>query len=357
MVLLQTRKKNVRGGTLLWPALLLWLLAAWPATARDDLHEATVPVADRSAEARNAAVKAALTEVLVRLSGDAAAAAQPAAQKLLADPARYLQQYQYEGGGAAGELYLRAGFAAAPVEAALRQQGLALWGRERPAVLVWVAVDDGQKRYLLGADDAADPRLADLQAAARRQDIQLVLPLLDLEDQSKVTLSAVGEGDLDALAAASARYQPQAILLGSLQGKAEAWHARWALRHAGGDSRWAAGPAPLAGVLDQSLAPLAGKLTAQAPAAAGAAPAARLRVRVEGVTGLADYARVDQHLRELPPVRRAELLAVQGQRLDYVVDVQGGAAGWAQAVAASALLEAQPGAGAPADPAVYRLRP
>ncbi|HEY9199892.1 MAG TPA: hypothetical protein VIR60_11035, partial [Gammaproteobacteria bacterium] len=84
---------------------------------------------------------------------------------------------------------------------------------------------------------------------------------------------------------------------------------------------------------------------------------ARLTVRVEGVTRLQDYARVDQYLRELPPVRRAELMAVQGQHLDYAVEVQGGAAGWSQAVAAGMLLESVTGTNAPAGMSVYRLRP
>lgn len=356
MLLIQWRKKGLRGRC--WACLLVLLMALHgaPVPARDDLHEATVPVPDRSAEARTAAVATALADILARLSGDPDIASKPAGKSLLGDPSRYLQQYQYEGGGAAGALYLRAGFAAQPLETALRQRGLSPWGRERPAVLVWIAADDGHKRYLLGADDAADPLLAELQAAERRHNVQLVLPLLDLEDQSKVTLTAVGDGDLDALAAASERYQPQAVLLGGLQKTGAAWSGRWALRHGGEDSRWKTGPAPLATLLDQSLAPLVGKLTPRAPLVADAAPPARLLIRIEGIAALQDYARVDQYLRDLPPVRRAELVAAQGQRVEYAVDVQGGAAGWAQTVAAGGLLEPVAGA-APAGMTVYRLRP
>lgn len=339
-----------------WLAMLL-LMAVQAPQARQDLYEATVPVGDRGTEAREAAVRAALSEVLVRLSGDPEVAGKPAGKALLADPSRHLQQYQYEGDAAAGGLYLRAGFAAAPLEAALRQQGLALWGRERTPVLAWVAVDDGQRRYLLGAEDS-DPLVAQLQAAARRQNLELVLPLLDLEDQSKVTFTRVNEGDLNALMAASERYQAQAVLVGGLQAAAGSWRGRWALRHAGQDTQWQTGEAPLASLLDQSLAPVAGKLVTRAPALPADAAPARLTVRVEGVTRLQDYARVDQYVRGLPTVRRAELLAVQAQHLDYAVEVQGGAQGWAQAVAADTLLEPVAGADAAAGGlSVYRLRP
>lgn len=340
----------------LWPWLAaLLLFTVQTLQARQDLYEATVPVADRGTEARNAAVRTALSEVLVRLSGDPAVVSKPAGKSLLTDPSRHLQQYQYEGDAAGGGLYLRAGFAAAPLDAALRQQGLALWGRERATVLAWVAVDDGQRRYLLGAQDA-DPLVAQLQAAARRQNLDLVLPLLDLEDQSQVTFTSVHAGDLDRLTAASKRYQPQAVLLGSLQSAAAGWSGSWALRHAGNDTQWKIEAAPLATLLDQSLAPAAGKLVTHAPALPADTASARVTVRVEGVTRLQDYARVDQYVRELPPVRRAELVAVQGQQLDYAVDVQGGAQGWAQAVAAGALLEPVAGTDAAGVP-VYRLRP
>lgn len=341
-----------------WLAVLLLFAAQTfqPLQARQDLYEATVPVADRGTEARNAAVRAALTEVLVRLSGDPGVAGKPAGKSLLADPSKHLQQYQYEGDAAAGGLYLRAGFAAAPLEAALRQQGLALWGRERTPVLAWVAVDDGQRRYLLGAEDS-DPLVAQLQAAARRQGLELVLPLLDLEDQSKLTFTRVNEGDLDALMAASDRYDAQAVLVGGLKSTASGWSGRWALRHAGQDTRWQAGEAPLPAILDQSLAPVESKLATRTPAVPVDAAPARITVRVQGVTRLQDYARVDQYVRGLPTVRRVDLLGVQGQQLDYAVDVQGGAQGWAQVIAAGALLEPVAGADAAGGIAVYRLRP
>ena len=342
---------------------LCWLLtwAALPSWGRDALHEATVPIADRTTVARDAAVKQALTEVLIRLSGDAAAPTQPAGKAILAKPDRYLQQYQYEGGAGgngAGGLYFRAGFDAAALEAAMQERGVTLWGRERPPLLVWLAVDDGQRRYLLGAEDS-DAVLVEVQAAARRQGLALILPLLDLEDQSKVTYTDVSDVALERVLPASERYQPQAVLIGSLKPEGANWTGNWGLHDAGGEVRWQASGAGLPAMLDAGLAQVDTRLVASTPKPATAVPPgqSRLPVRVEGVLSLADYARVSAYLAGLPTVRSAELEAVAGQTLEFVVDVQGGAAGLNQVVALGGILEPASAEMAPGAAVVYRLRP
>lgn len=339
-----------------WLAGLLVVLAALSAPAEAALHEATVPVADRSEAARQQAVRQALAEVLARLSGDPSLPQQAGSAPLLAEAGRYLQQYQYEGSETAGTLMLRAGFDAAALEAQLRQQGLVLWGRERPPLLVWLAVDDGQRRYLLGADDA-DPVLAELRAAARREALSLILPLLDLEDQSLVSFSGVWRGDLESVHLASQRYRAQAVLMGGLQRSADGWKARWALRHAGRDSVWQSGAADLAGTLEQGFGKAATGLTVRAAAAPLTQDQARLALVVDGVASLADYARVNAYLQGLAPVRGAELVAMEGRRMELLVDVRGGAAGLDQALNAGGVLEPDRSGAGPAGATVYRLRP
>jgi hypothetical protein len=338
--------------------LLAW--GALPGWARDALHEATVPIADRTPAAKEAAVKQALSEVLIRLSGDAGALDQPANKAILAKPNQYLQQYQYEV-GTEGGLYFRAGFDAAALEAALQQRGVTLWGRDRPPVLVWLAVDDSQRR-LLGAEDA-DRVLAEVQAAAHRQGLTLILPLLDLEDQSKVTFTQVHDVALGELLPASERYQPQAVLVGSLKPDGTNWSGGWigdwGLHYAGADARWQASGASLAAMLDAGLGQVDTRLVASTPKPSVAVPQglARLPVRIEGVMSLADYARVSAYLAGLPTVRSSELETASGQTLEFILDVQGGVLGLNQVVALDRVLE--PAAVEPASggTAVYRLRP
>lgn len=221
----------------------LWvLLASAPALARDTQYSATVPVADRSGVARGAAVRQALGEVLIRLSGDPAVLQQAGGAALVAMANRYLQQYQYEGNEAGGALLLRAGFDGAALEAEMHQQGLPLWGRERP-------------------------------------------PALDQAGQT-------------------AEQQDRAV----------------------------------------------------APNFTGLGTSQQI-LRVEGVTGLADYARINQYLSGLGPVRSVALVTAQAQRLEFLLDVQGGAVGLEQTLVRDGILEHSPRVDGSESVQSYRLRP
>lgn len=340
-----------RSARLLFAALLLMTVTALPALQR--VHEAAVPVPDRSEAARERGVREALGEVLVRLSGERSVLSRSGAEALLAKPGRYLQQYQYE---QVEGLMLRVGFDATALEDAMREYGLPLWGRTRSPLLVWLAVDDADRRFLVGAGDA-EPLADELRAAAQRHGVELVLPLLDLEDQARLGYSDVASGDLTRIAQASERYQARAVLAGLLQRLDGVWTGRWVQRSAGGAVRWQDSAAAPGALLDQALGEAAQRLAPRSPPSPYAGLAAsRLAVAVEAVDGLDDYVRVTEHLRALAPVSGVALMSTGPGRLEFQVDVQGGAAALDQALAGDALLVPVPRGGTEGV-ARYRLRP
>jgi hypothetical protein len=83
----------------------------------------------------------------------------------------------------------------------------------------------------------------------------------------------------------------------------------------------------------------------------------QLRLRVEGVTGLADYARISQYLNGLGPVRSAALASAQAQRLEFLVDVQGEAVGLEQTLVRDGILELAATVDGSEGVQSYRLRP
>lgn len=286
----------------------------------DRLYEAEVPVAARDAAARDAALAAALREVLARMTGSRAVLETAAAAPLLGPPGRFVEQYRFNEAPANGDspqrLTLWAQFDGVSLSRELRQAGLPDWGTERPDVLVWLAVDDGGDRYLVS--ESGGQHIAPLvRQAARRRGLPVTLPLLDVEDQRALLFSDVWGGFFGRVETASQRYQPQVILTGKLQrtGAAGTWRADWQLAEQGRQQSWSGSGESLEATLDAGVTGATERL-AQRYAMIATQAGMRALV-VDGVRNLDDYARVSAYLTALDPVDRVDVLRVTDQEIEF----------------------------------------
>lgn len=308
-------------------ALIVGLLLslAWPASwaARvEGLYEVQVPVADQSAAERERALESALREVAVRITGTRSAGLGEALAADAVQAGRVVQQYGYL--SSAEGLLLQVQFEPAATEQMLRRQGLPIWSGQRPATLVWVALQDGAERRLLGADDPA-PASEALRQRARARGVPLLLPLLDLEDQSRVRFADVWGGFFDSVLAASERYGADAVLVGRLQRQAGGWLARWTLFDRGETRDWSQSLDDLQAAAALGVDGLADALAARYAQQLGAATGDNgVTVWVEDVRSLEDYAELARFLRSRDLVREARLVVVDGGRVQYRLDARGG---------------------------------
>lgn len=115
-------------------ALSLLLLVAAPLAQADNLYVGQVAVASQSEADTAAGLSAALSQVLARLTGDNAVLNRPGVAKAIAQPNRYVQQYQFaqdvvtDNGQAQVRLSLIAQFDHAAVDRLLADLGLARGG-------------------------------------------------------------------------------------------------------------------------------------------------------------------------------------------------------------------------------------
>ncbi len=344
------------------PLLLFVLLAVLPppapAARLADLYAAEVVVPGRAAADRQAALREALNEVLLRLLGSTDLLQEPAVRKLSGQAQRYVEQYSYRRGqpgqpDAEPPLLLRVRFDGVALTRALRAAGLPVWGQERPDVLVWLAVDDGRRRYLLSEQSQARAAQA-LRRAARRRGLPLVLPLMDLEDRRQVRFADVWGGFLEPVQQASQRYRAQVLLIGRLHRTASGgWQGRWTLLQAGaGPQGWESRGAGLQQSVEAGLGESAELLALRYAVRAGPSSGASGLLRVSGVETLADYARVQKYLESLSPVEAAQLQRVEGDSAEFGLRLNGARRSLQQVIAIGRVL-APAGDGRPGH---YRLR-
>ena len=316
------RSKRVRGLLAsLCAACCVLPAAVW---AGRPVHVYEVDIEGQSAPA----LQNALRQALVRATGRRESADDPAFASVIAEAPKYLKSY---GKGPRGES--QAVFDAPALEQAIGTVGRSVWDHVRPFTLVVLV----PPRNRAGEDAAR----AELERVAAERGLPISLLPLGVDDSAGNPLAA------DALLQAGQHYGGDEILVGRGADAGPQSELQWTLYTRAASESWSG---PLAAGIDHTvdfLVPQQGGSLAQAESVA--------RVRVEGVTSLADYANVERLLHSIAGVRHANIAAADPSGVIFEVTVRGGIAALEQGLSGSTrLVRTGGGAGAPA---VYRYRP
>ena len=293
--------------------------------AAESLFESEVVVPNQSPGVRSYAMKTALQEVLVRVAGQDAVLATEPARAMLKNPAQRVQQYRYftvpESEPPVLKLWVR--FDGEAIRQALQQQGVTYWGTERPDTLVWLAVEDRSKRYVVAADDGTDV-YRQIEQAARQRGVPVLFPLMDLQDQSQVRFSDIWGGFFDSVMDASKRYNPQAVLIGRLnRSPSGGWSSRWHLEVAGRPSSWSDSHQQLAMLAQQGVGDTADILASRFAVSQAGGNLDTVSISVTGVDSLSDYSRLSDYLSGLTAVVDMQVAKVSGTEIQYALQLNG----------------------------------
>ena len=292
----------------------------------EGLHEAEVIVENTSAEQREAAFQKALADVLVKMSGSSAVVNEPAIRDVLRTSSQYVQQYRYlessslrqarrveEGDDVLfGEhdtgkvLWVK--FNARPIQVLLGENNLPIWGSQRPAVLVWLAVQEGRKRYLLN-DASVSEIKEELEMAALRRGLPLVWPSTDLIKREGITYGDVVGEFWEILQRASVQ-EGDLMVVGHAQKAADRWQVTWDMPQDYELTSWQAADADLPQLMTKSLNRITDVIARNYAVISLEGEGRYFYIRVAGVNELTDYAQVTRYLKSLGPINRV-----------YVVDV------------------------------------
>lgn len=318
------------------------------------LYEAEVPVADQRAASRSEAARAALAEVLVKVTGNPAAAGQPQFQPLLQQAEQWLQRYQYRATpGAAVPQTLVASFDRQAINRRIYDAGLPVWGQNRPRVVVWLLMESNGGRSLVGGELRPDLQ-ALVGARAERRGLPVVFPQMSAPEQT----TAMSVQSIDALALASQPYQADAVLLGRIYTAGSGrWQGQWTFRHAGHTSSWDGGEGSVADVLAAGIDAVASDLARRYALALKPGVTGATRLAVTQVDKVQDYARVSRYLGSLDAVSAVAVESVEGNTVVYRLQIRGELQSFTQLLAMGKVLAASPGGVPPSGQLDYQLMP
>ena len=215
-----------------------WIIVGWLlsqavfALEVRGLYEVEVVAQSQAVGDRDKAIQAGLRIVLGRILVEPDLWLDDNAQLLLAKAKDYVREYQFALTGVAGASeaparVLRILFDEQKLQALLRSSKLGLWNEIRPETLLWMVVEEQGKRLFFNPEKMSQLNIA-LRHASKLQGVPILLPLMDIEEQSMLSVAEVLSPYPHPLLDISERYEAVSILVGLIVSRNGCWQTEWA---------------------------------------------------------------------------------------------------------------------------------
>lgn len=308
--------------------LLLWGAHSVQAVEVEGLYEAEVPITTQDSAQRPDAMKAALAEVLIKVSGNRAIAEQPGVAELINNAPQYVQQFVYRNATVpAGQraqqpparvMWVR--FDRDVLNRVLRQAGIGIWGKARPALMLWLDLVETGQHVVLGATTSPEWKQY-IDQIAKSRGVALSLPALDARDSAAMTSVDLWSGTYEEVKTVSSRYPSEAIIVGRVGQEGGAYLGEWTLFEHDGQRSWSVRAESRDAVV---LDGLQGAIDAVAERYTTSGAGGGSLLHVTDVRSVEDYARIAKYLSSLASVERVQLMRIEGKTMLFRVDAQGG---------------------------------
>jgi hypothetical protein len=306
-------------------------------------------VPNQTAKERTEAMKSALIEILSKVSGKPGLATAPEIAPELDKASNYIQQYRYRKipeksylntEAAVGSQIIWMRFDKKAVDKLLQKNNLPVWGRTRPSTLIWLAVEQDGARYLVGSNAQEEIRF-NLENGAKRRGIAMLLPLLDLEDQQKVTFNDVWSNNQEPIFQASARYQADAILVGHMSLAAnDTWQGRWILYEGGQGLSWNGQGAYVSELLDGGIVGTLEILGSRYAQVYDNSAPGSFDIAITDIQSLDQFAKVSKYLESLEQVKDLYPTHIDNNSVTYRLNIRGNSKGLIQTIKLGNVLAA-----------------
>lgn len=311
---------------------LLFLCVSSQASEINHIFEAVLPVASQEKQIRQTAFEKALMEVSIRVSGNSAT---PTLIDLN-QASRMVRQYRYKALSQAEvdafvkkftereppKFNLWIQFDDSKVKKLLRENGLPIWGYQRPNVLVWLAVKDGPNRYILKKSDQSQIKDA-LTQEAKYRGLPLIWPELDARDKQVLSFIDIWGEFWEPVKSASRRYPVDAVILGRMKWSNGGWHVNWSLLMEGKIENWQLDSQQLNILSANGIGVATDHISSRFAVFVDSDKDEELLLRVSDLDSVKKYAAASHYLSSLAPVKNIYAAEIHPQYVDFRIELTG----------------------------------
>lgn len=173
-------------------------------------------------------LKIALTQVLIKLTGDYKLPSTFGVQSQLKDVKQLVTHSEVQTRKTDSQSILMVDFDPVKVNQLLQKFRLTRWDDKRPDWLAWIILDTGDKPIIVNSEETLTEANLVLDQAQERG-LPVFLPLLDLEERAKLPIEDFIKADRTVITTVSQRYEPEVIFVGHITQQADTWQATWNL--------------------------------------------------------------------------------------------------------------------------------
>jgi hypothetical protein len=298
----------------------------------EGLYSARIEVTDQSTSSQNAAILEGLENVFVKVSGNSALLGDSQVKQQLKQAKHYLRNYRFE--ETSDQLFLVVNFDQNKVDKQLRDSGYRIWDKRRPEIIVWLAVKEPQGSRELVSEGSHQELFDRAQEIANRRGVEIVQPLLDLDDMKSISIYDVWGGFVHQLSQASERYGVDNVLSARIykaksseneQASETIWQADWVLLEAGNTSAGSVFGAEKSQVVTALINTVSDNLAAKYAIDFSLfdPDAMRTIVTIKNLTSLGQYAEILTFFNSLSVVSSASIVSQIGQEAQFELNLLG----------------------------------
>jgi hypothetical protein len=316
-------------------AILCSVLLPVNASVMHDLYEARVAISDQTLKSQEVAVRNGFKQVLIKVSGTKQLLASEQIEQKIKRAKDFIHTYRFEKSNE--QLYFVVSFDSQRLDKMIRDAGFPIWDKRRPDTILWFVVKDPSSGHRQLVTEFDYPELlAQTYVAAATRGIQVVNPLLDLDDLQQINSYDVWGGFVQRLAQASERYGVKNVLSARLYQSSvsddinspasfEPWTADWTMLYGGrllsGQVQQASPELTVQAVIDALADNLAARYAIDISKLDPGA--LKTNVKIMNLGSLQHYANIVNFLDSLSVVNKASLIMLQGPVATFELDLLG----------------------------------
>ncbi|MGS0680823.1 DUF2066 domain-containing protein [Shewanella sp. 125m-7] len=309
------------------------------------LDEGVVSIDSRSTALRSQGIKRAFEEVILKNSGTQLALSNEIVKKQLGNASSLMTQYGYVEDK--GELFLKVNFDHKRIISLLREAGLPVWGKQRPLTLVWLVLSENGEREILN-DASSIPSRQVFERESATRGVPLLLPLMDLDDSMKVGVNDIRGQFTDNVAHASLRYQSNYFILATIEPQASVYRYQMNLypREKAAQSLQLNSLITKSGeaaTIDDAVAAIVAATSEYYVgqyAIADSGEQKTTKLTFADVTEMKQLVAIEQYLNQLSAIKSASIARIQGQTIEFNLNLFGNEADLHRLMALDPRIEA-----------------